>query len=65
MTAMRDYVTPQERIDVFPISDIKKKFVIEELNNIFYRRIIDDERQEKLERSLNFIEKNFKKGKTK
>ncbi|MGN6347068.1 MAG: hypothetical protein ACTHME_05135 [Candidatus Nitrosocosmicus sp.] len=55
MSAMRDYVTPQERTDVFPIFNIQKKFVIEELKNIFYRRMIDDERQEKLERALHFL----------
>lgn len=55
MSAMKDYVTPQERTDVFPIFNIQKKFVIEELKNIFYRRMIDDERQEKLERALHFL----------
>jgi len=55
MNAMRDYVTPNERTDIFPDFDLKKKFVVEELNNIFHRKVIDDERQRKLEGSLRVL----------
>jgi len=55
MSAMRDYITPQERVDVFPKTNLKKKFIIEEINNIFYDRCNLDSRQESLEASLHFI----------
>jgi len=61
MSAMRDYVTPQERTDIFPHIDLKRKFVVEELNNIFFRRAIDDERQDKLEAALHILKTNGRK----
>jgi hypothetical protein len=60
MDAMRDYVTAEERINIFPKTDIKRKFVIEELNNIFYRRSLDDERQSKLESVLHILKSQGK-----
>jgi hypothetical protein len=61
MSAMRDYITPEQRINVFPIFNVKEKFIIEELNNIFHRRILDDERQNKLEAALHVLKTNVSK----
>jgi len=55
MSAMKDYVTPQERIDVFPKMNLNQKFIVEEINSIFYERCNLDSRQEKLEASLHTI----------
>jgi len=60
MNAMRDYITPEERINIFPKLDIKRKFVVEELNNIFYRRSLDDERQSTLEHVLHILKSQGK-----
>ncbi len=55
MNAMRDYITPQERIDIFPTRNLKRNFCVEELDNIFYRRRVDNELQEKLEKALRIF----------
>jgi hypothetical protein len=55
MSVMKDYVTPQERMNVFPKTNLKQKFIIDEINNIFYDRCNLDSRQKSLEASLHFI----------